>query len=188
MHLLTAASSLPAFSSFLTEWLQAAPTHNHGGNTAPPEPSYWRDYQPKFFSKEDFEALQAITEILIPTDETPGAREAHCAHFIDFLLNASREDTPQTGKQWLAAMAQLKEVGFHAADAQRKSSIVQQIAAPERDRSVKQPGFRAYLLIKHETAFAFYTSRAGMIEALDYRGNTYNAVFPGCQHPEHHAL
>jgi hypothetical protein len=43
-------------------------------------------------------------------------------------------------------------------------------------------------LIKQQNTFAFYTSRAGMIEALDYRGNTFNAVFPACDHPEHQRL
>ena len=43
----------------------------------------------------------------------------------------------------------------------------------------------AYRLIKQQNAFAFYTSRAGMIEALEYKGNSYNVVFPACTHPEH---
>ena len=43
----------------------------------------------------------------------------------------------------------------------------------------------AYVLIKRQTAFAFYTSRAGSIEALDYRGNAFNAAYPACEHPEH---
>ena len=37
-------------------------------------------------------------------------------------------------------------------------------------------------------AFAFYTAREGMIEALDYKGNSYNATFPPCNHPEHHVV
>lgn len=188
LHLLTAASPLPACSSFLTEWLEAAVPEHHSSGTAPPEPPYWRDYKPKFFSQTDFEALEAMTEILIPTDQTPGARDAHCAHFIDFLLAATGGYAPQTQKQWLAAMAQLNELGFQGGDSKVRSSIVEQISLPERDRSKKHPAFAAYLRIKRENAFAFYTSRAGMIGALDYKGNTYNAVFPGCQHPEHHAL
>ncbi len=62
------------------------------------------------------------------------------------------------------------------------------ISQPERDPSARHPAFAAYKLIKRENAFAFYTSRAGIIEALDYRGDTYNAVFPACEHPEHHVV
>jgi hypothetical protein len=43
-------------------------------------------------------------------------------------------------------------------------------------------------MIKQQNTFAFYTSRAGMIETLDYKGNSYNEVFPACDHPEHHVL
>ena len=52
----------------------------------------------------------------------------------------------------------------------------------------QHPAFAAYVLIKRQTAFAFYTSRAGIIESLDYRGNSFNAAFPACEHPEHHRL
>ncbi len=62
------------------------------------------------------------------------------------------------------------------------------IAAPERDRDAKHPAFAAYRLIKQQNTFAFYTSRAGMIEALDYRGNSYNTSFPACTHPEHQRI
>ena len=63
-----------------------------------------QDYQPKFFDSEDFAALEAFTEILIPTDETPGAREARCAQFIDFVL-ASSDEAPR--KEWREAMRAL---------------------------------------------------------------------------------
>ena len=52
------------------------------------------------------------------------------------------------------------------------------MSKPERDRNAKHPAFPAYSLIKQQNTFAFYTSRAGMIENLDYKGNSYNATFP----------
>ena len=85
-------------------------------------------------------------------------------------------------------MASLKEAGFHAADEKGRLAIVAAISQPERDPAARHPAFAAYKLIKRENAFAFYTSRAGIIEALDYRGDTYNAVFPACEHPEHHVV
>jgi hypothetical protein len=147
-----------------------------------------RNYQPKFFSPEDFAALQAFTEILIPTDDTPGAREAHCAHYIDYLLKAADGVAPAMQKQWRDAMALLQQVGFHSADAQGRAALVEEISKPERDRSSTHPAFSAYRLIKQQNAFAFYTSRAGMIEALDYKGNSYNTTFPACNHPQHHVV
>ena len=183
------AAALPSYAAFFSHWLSAAHPHaNAGARNAPPEPPVLRDYKPRFFAPDDFEALQALTEILIPTDDTPGAREAHCAQFIDFVLNASTEYAPETQKQWRRAMDTLSEAGFHSADSTGRAAIVEAISRPERDPSARHPAFAAYRLIKRENAFAFYTSRVGLIDCLDYRGNSYNAEFPACNHPEHHAV
>lgn len=182
------AAALPGAAAFFAGWLKAAQHHSGSAErTAPPQPPFLRDYQPKFFAPVDFEALQAFTEILIPTDDTPGAREAHCAHYIDFVLQAS-DPFPKTQRAWRNAMLALKEAGFHVADAKGREAIVEVISQPERDPSATHPAFFAYRLIKEQNTFAFYTSRAGMIETLDYKGDSYNAVFPACTHPEHHVV
>ena len=180
-------AATPAGAEFFAAWKAAAQEHNHP-TSAPPEPSVLRNYQPQFFSSEDFQALQAFTEILIPTDDTPGAREAHCAHYIDFLLHAMTDYAPETQKQWRNAIAALKSVRFPAADAKRREAIVEAISKPERDRSAQHPAYFAYRLIKRENTFAFYTAREGMIETLNYKGNSYNQRFPACNHPEHHIV
>lgn len=178
------AAALPAGAAFFAAWLHAAEPTHHSSN-APPEPPFLKSYKPQFFDPDDFAALQAFTEILIPTDDTPGAREAHCAHYIDFVQQASSMNTQ---KQWRDAMAALKQVGFHAADAQSRAALMEAISKPERDPAATHPAFSAYRLIKQSNTFAFYTSRAGMIEALDYKGNSYNVTFPACTHPEHHKV
>jgi hypothetical protein len=182
------AAALPGAAEFFSTWARAADQHQHiSSSTAPPEPPLLRDYRPKFFGAEDFAALQAFTEILIPTDDTPGAREAHCAHYIDFVLQAS-DSAPNLQKQWHDAMVALKNAGFHSAGAKDREALVKAISKPERDRSASHPAFAAYRLIKQQNTFAFYTSRAGMIETLDYKGNSYNTEFPACTHPEHRAV
>ena len=78
-------------------------------------------------------------------------------------------------------MAALKETGFHAADAKdaRRAGRrnVETGAGPFRDASA----FSAYRLIKQQNTFAFYTSRAGMIETLEYQGNSYQHDVSGLQ-------
>jgi gluconate 2-dehydrogenase gamma chain len=175
-------------AEFFGVWLQAAAPDGHAQRVAPPEPPLLRNYKPKFFDAADFATLQALTEILIPTDETPGAREAHCAHFIDFVLDASSAVAPETARQWREAMRALKATGFHTASPADRDEIVAAIAKPERERGATHPAYFAYRLIKQQNTFAFYTSRAGLIEALDYKGNTYNATFPACDHPEHRVI
>ncbi|MCC6362071.1 MAG: gluconate 2-dehydrogenase subunit 3 family protein [Bryobacterales bacterium] len=179
------AAALPGAAEFFGAWLQAAQAHH---SSAPPEPPLLRTYKPRFFSAEDFAALQAFTEILIPTDDTPGAREAHCAHYIDFVLHSSTGYAPEVRKQWREAMAALKQAGFHAAGNAEREKLVSEMSKPERDSEATHPAFAAYRLIKQQNTFAFYTSRAGMIETLDYRGNSYNETFPACTHPEHQVV
>jgi hypothetical protein len=82
------------------------------------------------------------------------------AHSIDFALNAVAEFAPRLHTEWRGAMGSLRQAGFHSAD--------------NADR-----------LIKQQNTFAFYTSHAGTIEALDYKGNSHNAAFPACTHREH---
>ncbi|MEN3336813.1 MAG: Gluconate 2-dehydrogenase subunit 3 [Acidobacteriota bacterium] len=185
LQLAAYALALPGASAFFGAWLQASQQHVMG---APPESALLRDYRPKFFDAEDFEALQAFTAILIPTDDTPGAREARCAHFIDFVLQASTVHAPDTQRQWRAAMRALRDAGFHAADAPARAALVQAMSRPEHERGATHPAYAAYRLIKQQNTFAFYTSRAGIIECLDYRGNAYNASFPPCEHPEHRVV
>ncbi len=185
MRLAAYAVTLPGTAEFFSAWVTAAPQQRGVRLDAPPEPPLLRDYQPKFFDAEDFEALRAFTEILIPTDDTPGAREAYCAHFIDFVLHSSEGVDPDMQKQWRQAMSALREAGFHASDTSMRATLVHAMSRPERERGASHPAYFAYRLIKQQNTFAFYTSRAGMIEALDYRGNSYNASFPACDHPEH---
>jgi hypothetical protein len=191
LQMAAAAVALPGAPRFFSAWFasaRAAGQSGMGPMPAPSEPTLRDDYAPAFFDAEDFAALQAFTEILIPTDETPGAREAHCAAFIDFVLQASVGVDEPTVRRWRAALASLRAAGFHAADAQGRAALVEAMSRPEGDRTAAHPAYAAYRLIKQQTTFAFYTSRAGIIENLDYRGARFNASFPACEHPEHHRV
>jgi hypothetical protein len=185
LRLAAASAALPGAADFLSAWLHA---QAHDQHYAPPDPGLLENYQPKFFDKDDFAALEAFTAILIPTDDTPGAREARCAHFIDFLLQASEKVDARMARQWRTAMQALRQAGFHAADPARREQLVAAMARPERERGATHPAYFAYRLIKQQNAFAFYTSRQGLIECLDYRGNSFNVAFPACDHPEHRTL
>jgi hypothetical protein len=46
-------------------------------------------------------------------------------------------------------------------------------------------GSATYKLIKDMTVHAFYTSRVGLVDVLEYKGLAYLSEFPACTHPEH---
>jgi hypothetical protein len=189
LQLVGCALAVPGGRRFFNTWLAAAPNaYQHTTGWQPAEPPLLRNYTPAFFSRDDFAALEAFTEILIPRDDTPGARDAHCAHFIDFVLQASTETAPGVQRQWREAMRALRDAGFHTATATERLALVDAMSRPEREKGASHPAYSAYRLIKQQNTFAFYTSRAGSIEALDYKGNSFNAAFPACEHEEHTRL
>jgi hypothetical protein len=81
--------------------------------------------------------------------------------------------------KWLTAQ------NFNALSPADRLALVQASSAPERDRSTSHDGFSSYKLIKTATIRAYYTSRAGLIDNLEYKGLAYLTAFPSCDHPEH---
>ena len=186
------AAAVIGGQEFFSGWIAAAQhlsdsTHAHTSH-APPEPDRWTSYTPRFFSKEDFRHLDAFTAILIPSDETPGAREAHVTSFIDFVVNAAAVYAPEMQNDWRNAMDWLRAHQFAELPAAEQLSLVQRISEAEHDATATQHEFRVYRLIKEMTVHAFYTSRVGLVDVLEYKGIAYLTEFPGCNHPEHHAL
>jgi Gluconate 2-dehydrogenase subunit 3 len=180
---IASAAAVAGAPEFLNAWLRGAETHAHGADSfAPPEPDQWSHYEPKFFSLEEIEALSAFTAILIPTDTTPGAREAHVVPFIDFVVNAAKEFEPELQDDWRGAVEFLREREFGKLSGARQAEFVQKMSQPGAE------GHGTFQLIKDMTVHAFYTSRVGLIEVLEYKGNAYLTQFPGCSHPEHHQV
>ncbi|MFZ0593992.1 MAG: gluconate 2-dehydrogenase subunit 3 family protein [Bryobacteraceae bacterium] len=173
-------------AEFFESWLHASTGHSHAGNSAaPPEPDRWPNYQPKFFSPSEFRMLEIYSAILIPTDDTPGAHEAHVAPFIDFVVNAAAEYAPEMQTAWRTAMEWLAKANFQELSEGQRVTLVRQSSAPERDRKISHEGYPTYRLIKSTTIRAFYTSRAGLVDVLEYKGLAYLTQFPACDHPEH---
>ena len=179
----TRAAAAAGGQQFFSGWLRAAETHAH--SQAPPEPDRWSKYQRQFFSTEEYQAIAAFSEILIPSDDTPGAREAHVAPFIDFVVFSAAEYAPELQTEWRRAMAYLKAHDFAQLPPDRQLALVTEMSTPERDRSKKHDGFATYRLLKDMTIRAFYTSRVGLVDVLEYKGNAYLTEFPACTHPEH---
>jgi hypothetical protein len=72
-----AAAHFPGFS----KWTFAC---GHIGNAALQiKPA---EYRPQFFTAAEFPMVERLTEIIIPSDGTPGAKEAGVAEFIDFMV------------------------------------------------------------------------------------------------------
>jgi O-glycosyl hydrolase len=181
------ATAVAGGSDFFSAWLTAAESAQHEPHSdAPRDPHDWSAYQPKFFSRQAVATLDAFTRILIPTDETPGAKEAFVVPFIDFVVDAAAQYAPDMQQRWRAATEWLAQQGFSRLAPEQQVAFITRISAPERDpKSPRDRAFQTYQLIKDMTVHAYYTSRVGLVDALQYKGLAYLTEFPACTHSEH---
>src|SRR5947209_3708216 len=190
LGLLTATA---AGREFLANWLPSAvslsgasrsgdlvsmPGMHHG----PPPPQPAEPYSPQFFKPDEFETVEILTEMIIPTDEKPGAKEAQVANYIDFVVFSAAEFEPSLQREWNEGLAWLDRESkrrhnapFREIAASERERVITEMSLPERDSTVPQthPGFGFYKLIKGMTVEGFYTSRIGLIDVLEYQGLTY---------------
>jgi hypothetical protein len=109
----------------------------------------------KFFTPDEFAAVDELTELIIPADEkSGGARAARVADYIDFRLSEAFEQSSRD--EWRTGLAQF----LKAPD---------RLALLTKLSNANDPFFAT---LKHQTISAYYSSKIG-IEDQDYKGNTY---------------
>lgn len=171
---------------FLAVWLpSAAPLRAQGAGPESP-------YQPQFFKPDEFATVECLTGLIIPSDGTPGAKEARVAQFIDFVVFSAAEFRPGMQREWIDGLKQLDGLSrgkygrpFAEAAPQDQEALLTEISLPERTPGAGHPAFAFYSLVKGMTVEGFYSSRVGLIDVLGYKGLAVLSEFPGCTHPEH---
>ncbi len=143
---------------------------------------------PAFFNKHQFATITELASLIIPTDETPGAREAKVNEYIDLIVGESAFDVQKMfldGLAWLDKASKDRHkknfVGLTNAQQVGLLTEISKIRNPAPHETTQAKFFKA---IKDMTIDGFYTSKIG-IEELGYVGNTVLDEFPGCTHPEH---
>jgi len=189
-------ASTAAGREFLKGWLPSlrAATMPHHAHGAPPQtPATAEPYVPRFFKPEEYRAIEILAEIIIPTDDKPGAKEAQVTRFIDFLVFSAAEFRPSVQTEWTKGLATLDALcrkkfsrSFLELNDAERVDLLTEMSLPERDPKAEHEGYNFYRLLKDTTVEAFYSSRIGLIDVLGYQGLTFLAEFPGCTHPEHH--
>ena len=143
---------------------------------------------PTFFNPHQYATVTELASLIIPTDETPGAREAKVNEYIDLIVSEGPDSLRKLyrdGLEWLDKTCQSRH-GKEFVDLSNLKQVeilteISQIKNLSRDNQVQTRFFKA---IKEATIEGFYTSRIGLDE-LGYKGNTVLDEFPGCTHPEH---
>ena len=150
-------------------------------------------YKPQFFSNSEYAVLERLTELIIPTDDTPGAKEAGVAEFIDFMISRDREQQYKfrTGLSWLNAHSErLLSKPFLALSEKEQISILEPLAYKAKNREGEEDGREFFRRMKEMTVMGFYTTEIGYKE-LDNPALKFYAESPACPHkddPEHKHL
>ncbi len=121
----------------------------------------------KFFTNEEYAMVDELTEIIIPADEkSGGAKAAKVAEYIDQRL--AEAFGPEERDDW---RKQLSIIDHKSSEMHGKkflqSDNSQQIALVESIE--KEPFFGT---LKSATIRGYYTSKIGIHDEMDYKGNT----------------
>jgi len=166
--------------AFLLGGAVSVPVMNAVLRGSPPSPRYI----PQTLNPDQFKTVTVIADLIIPTTDTPGAKEAGVGQFIDLILT---EWYPAADRnRFLAGLAEL-ETQFQ----QRYGKNFLQATAPEQtdlltDLDLEAIGARKarvqdvpFLgMMKELTLVGYYTSEIGATDELQFQPATDK--YEGC--------
>jgi hypothetical protein len=131
--------------------------------------------KPKFFTPAEFALVDEMSDMIIPTDQqSAGARAAGVALYIDGrLAEAFEKDQPQSWRAGIKAVEALSREmhgkTFMASTPEQRLALLTRIAAAEADP--KSGAEKFFKEIKGGTIRAYYTSKIGIHDDQQYKGN-----------------
>jgi glucoside 3-dehydrogenase (cytochrome c) hitch-hiker subunit len=142
----------------------------------------------RFFDAAEMALLDELAEMIIPQDEhSGGAHAAGVAAYIDTRLGEYDPAIPDLREErlkWRAGLALVDRVAretsgasFLEATPEQRVAALTRLAAGEEDPQTD--GERFFVELKHWTAVGYYTSRIGIHDEMEYKGNTLLAEFSG---------
>jgi hypothetical protein len=138
---------------------------------------------PLFLRKDVFALLDALTDLIIPTDDhSPGAHEAGVAPYIDRrVAEAFMAEDKDSWRKGLAAMNEFSQsicqCAFLQANKKQQTSMLSKLAAQEKNPHTEAEKF--FTQLKETTAFAYYSSSIGIHQDINYKGNVLLDQFVG---------
>lgn len=150
------------------------------------------DWKPVFLSEHQDETLIALSDLIIPETDTPGAKAALVNRFIDHLLAAEEREVQQVFLSSLSFIdgecrSRYGQV-FRHLSRENQEEFLTFVAYPHehvtwQDNRPDYPGYEHFSRLKSWISRAYYSSEAGMKE-LGWTGNVFHGGFTGCPHPE----
>ncbi len=157
-------------------------------DTAPAAPQVKLDNEGKpaarFFTPAQHALIDELSETIIPADShSGGAKAAKVADYIDQVLRESPDDNQKA--LWREGLRLVDLMSRHYSgksfvDARPEEKIAVLIVLSDNDRMTDLPEVRFFLELKRLTVCGYYTSKIGIHDELEYKGNRILQEFVGC--------
>ena len=184
LRILAMAAGVATFPGF-SKWTFACSHIGH--SLAQIKPAV---YRPVFFSAPEYALVERLTDLIIPSDDTPGARDAGVSEFVDLMVSRDPELQRdfRAGLNWLNKRSHTTwSKAFVSLNPDRQTTLLESLAYRKKFRTGDEPGQKFFDLVREYTVMGFYTSEIGLKE-LDFPGLRFYAESPACPHkddPEH---
>jgi hypothetical protein len=147
-------------------------------------------YTPQFFTADQYAIVERLADLIIPSDASPGAKEAGVSEFIDFMVanDPGAQYDFRTGLAWLDAYAeQTAGKRFMQLTPEQQNLLLEPLASKDKSHPGQEAGRSFFRLVRKFTVTGFYTSEIGFKE-LDNPALKFYSESPECPHkgdPEH---
>jgi hypothetical protein len=147
-------------------------------------------YTPQFFTADQYAIVERLADLIIPSDASPGAKEAGVSEFIDFMVanDPGAQYDFRTGLAWLDAYAeQTAGKRFMQLTPGQQNLLLEPLASKDKSHPGQEAGRSFFRLVRKFTVTGFYTSEIGFKE-LDNPALKFYSESPECPHkgdPEH---
>jgi hypothetical protein len=146
-------------------------------------------WSPSVLTPRQNEAVIALTELIIPATDTPGAKAALVNRFVDHVLStadAKERSEFIRGLTWLDERCRARaSKDIAGATAAELTAVLTPLAADGTTSTEDAPGVAFFRAIKSMTITGYYTSEIGLRQELGDDGRMMLGTFEGCTHPEH---
>jgi Gluconate 2-dehydrogenase subunit 3 len=138
----------------------------------------------RFFTPAQHALVDELSETIIPADgHSGGAKAAKVADYIDQALGESFDDAQKAlwreGLRLVDIMSQhYNGKSFVAASPEGKIAVVKVLS--DNDHMTDLPEVRFFIELKRLTARGYYTSKIGIHDELEYKGNRILQEYVGC--------
>jgi hypothetical protein len=141
----------------------------------------------RFFTPAQHALVDELTETIIPADShSGGAKAAKVADYIEHLVGSGLDETQKAlwkdGLRLIDAMSQHR-AGKSFVDASPEERIAVLTILSDHDDLTDLPEVQFFNELKRLTVDGYYTSKIGIHDELEYKGNRILQEFVGCDEP-----